>query len=54
MVYVGIYFGEDLEEFKHIWHKFDYALAGVIVLLGIWYVYVQAYVHILFVLDYVG
>lgn len=39
LVWVGIKFGENLEEFKHIWHKFDAAILGVLVLLGIWYIW---------------
>jgi membrane protein DedA with SNARE-associated domain len=39
LVYVGVYFGENLETFRHIWHKFDYAIIGVLLVLGILYVW---------------
>lgn len=39
LVYVGFVLGENLEVFKHYWHKFDYAIAIVIMALGIWYVW---------------
>jgi membrane protein DedA with SNARE-associated domain len=39
LVWVGIKFGENLEAFKHIWHKFDAAIAVVLVVLGVWYVW---------------
>ena len=39
LVYVGVIFGENLEAFKHLWHKFDVAIAIVIVGLGGWYVW---------------
>ncbi|WP_373531134.1 DedA family protein [Vampirovibrio sp.] len=39
LVYVGVYFGENLEAFRAIWHKFDYAIIGILVILGILYVW---------------
>jgi membrane protein DedA with SNARE-associated domain len=39
LVYVGVYFGENLETFKHIWHKFDYAIVALLLALGVWYVW---------------
>ena len=34
LVYVGIIFGDNLAEFKHLWHKFDVAIALLLVLGG--------------------
>jgi membrane protein DedA with SNARE-associated domain len=39
LVWVGIYFGENLETFKHLWHKFDIVIALLVLLGGGWYVY---------------
>ena len=39
LVYVGMLLGENLEAFKHWWHKFDVAIAVVILGLGALYVY---------------
>lgn len=39
LVYVGVVLGENLEIFRHYWHKFDYAIIGVILVLGVWYVW---------------
>lgn len=39
LVWVGIYFGDNLEEFRHIWHKFDYAIVGILAILGGLYVW---------------
>jgi membrane protein DedA with SNARE-associated domain len=39
LVYVGIIFGENLEAFRQIWHKFDYAIVAVIAVLGGLYVW---------------
>ncbi|HEY9744914.1 MAG TPA: DedA family protein [Oculatellaceae cyanobacterium] len=39
LVWVGVKFGENLEAFREIWHKFDYAVIGVLVLLGVWYIW---------------
>lgn len=39
LVYVGIKFGQNLALFKDIWHKFDYAIVGICLVLGVLYVY---------------
>ncbi|MFM7468356.1 MAG: DedA family protein [Vampirovibrionales bacterium] len=39
LVYVGVLFGENLEAFKHVWHKFDAVILGVLLVLGLWYLY---------------
>jgi membrane protein DedA with SNARE-associated domain len=39
LVYVGVLFGENLEAFKHFWHKFDALILGVLFVLGVLYVY---------------
>lgn len=39
LVYVGVYFGENLEAFRAIWHKFDYAIIGILVILGVLYLW---------------
>lgn len=39
LVQVGVYFGENLEEFKHLWHKFDYLILGILFVLGVLYIY---------------
>ncbi|WP_303673561.1 DedA family protein [Vampirovibrio chlorellavorus] len=39
LVYVGVYFGENLEAFRAIWHKFDYAIIGLLVVLGVLYIW---------------
>jgi membrane protein DedA with SNARE-associated domain len=39
LVYVGVYFGENLAAFKEIWHKFDYAIIGILMILGVLYVW---------------
>jgi membrane protein DedA with SNARE-associated domain len=39
LVYVGIVYGNNMAEFKHLWHKFDIAIALVILILGGLYVY---------------
>ncbi len=39
LVYVGVYFGENLETFRAIWHKFDYAIIGLLVVLGVLYIW---------------
>ena len=38
LVYVGVKFGENMEIFKDIWHKFDYAIVAIILVLGILYI----------------
>jgi membrane protein DedA with SNARE-associated domain len=42
LVWVGIQFGENLEAFKEIWHKFDYAVLGLLFVLGVWYIWRHA------------
>ncbi len=39
LVYVGVYFGENLAVFKEIWHKFDAVILLVLVVLGVWYLW---------------
>ena len=39
LVYVGVVLGENLEAFRHIWHKFDYAIIGILLILGVLYVW---------------
>lgn len=39
LVYVGVYFGENLEAFRHIWHKFDYLILGILFVLGVLYIW---------------
>lgn len=39
LVYAGVYFGENLEAFKKIWHKFDFLILGIIFVLGCMYVW---------------
>ncbi|MBY0402671.1 MAG: hypothetical protein K2X66_02145, partial [Cyanobacteria bacterium] len=39
LVYVGVYLGENLEAFRHWWHKFDYAILGILFILGILYIW---------------
>lgn len=39
LVYVGVYFGENLAVFKEIWHQFDYAIIALLVVLGVWYLW---------------
>jgi membrane protein DedA with SNARE-associated domain len=39
LVWIGMVFGENIEAFKHLWHKFDAAIALLVVVLGIWYVW---------------
>lgn len=39
LVYVGIKMGENYEELKHIWHKFDIAIILVCGILGCLYIY---------------
>jgi membrane protein DedA with SNARE-associated domain len=42
LVYVGMVLGDNLEAFKHWWHKFDVAIVAVILILGALYVYKHA------------
>jgi membrane protein DedA with SNARE-associated domain len=39
LVWVGVYFGENLEAFKTIWHKFDAAIIVLLVILGVLYLW---------------
>lgn len=39
LVWVGVYFGENLEAFKDIWHKFDAAIILLLVVLGVLYLW---------------
>jgi len=39
LVYVGVKMGENMDTFKHIWHKFDIAIVSVCIILGIAYLY---------------
>ena len=39
LVFVGVKMGQNLEAFKHIWHKFDVAIVSVCFVLGIAYLY---------------
>lgn len=39
LVYVGVKLGQHREAFKAIWHQFDYAIVGAILVLGIWYIH---------------
>jgi membrane protein DedA with SNARE-associated domain len=39
LVWVGVQFGEHLEMFRDIWHRFDAAIIAVLLFLGAWYVY---------------
>lgn len=39
LVWAGVYFADNLETFKHIWHKFDYLIVAVLFVLGVLYVW---------------
>lgn len=39
LVFVGVKMGQNMEAFKHIWHKFDVAIVAVIFVLGVAYLY---------------
>ncbi len=39
LVYVGVKMGQNMEAFKHIWHKFDIAIVVICLILGILYLY---------------
>ena len=39
LVYVGIKMGQNMEAFKHIWHKFDIAIVVIFGILGVLYIY---------------
>ena len=39
LVYVGVKMGQNMEAFKHIWHKFDILIVVVFGILGVLYIY---------------
>ena len=39
LIYVGVKMGQNMEAFKHIWHKFDILIITVFLVLGCLYVY---------------
>jgi membrane protein DedA with SNARE-associated domain len=39
LTYVGIVFGENLELFRHYWHKFDAVIAVLLLAGGLWYLW---------------
>lgn len=39
LVFVGVKLGEHREVFKSIWHKFDYTIIALILVLGVLYIY---------------
>lgn len=39
LVYVGVKMGQNMEAFKHIWHKFDIAIVAACFVLGVAYLY---------------
>jgi len=39
LVWVGVKFGENLEAFKPLWHKFDAVVIGLLVVLGVLYIW---------------
>lgn len=39
LVFVGVKMGQNMEAFKHIWHKFDIAIVSVCLVLGVAYLY---------------
>ena len=39
LVYVGVKMGENMEAFKHLWHKFDIAIVAIFGILGAIYIY---------------
>ena len=39
LVYVGVKMGQNLDAFKHIWHKFDILIVSVCFVLGLAYLY---------------
>ncbi len=39
LVFVGVKMGQNMEAFKHIWHKFDIAIVSVCFVLGVAYLY---------------
>ncbi len=45
LAYVGVVLGENLEVFRHYWHKFDYLIVGILIVLGVLYVW-KHYQHL--------
>ena len=39
LVYVGVKMGQNLDAFKHLWHKFDIAIVVICFVLGVAYLY---------------
>ncbi|MFM7389245.1 MAG: DedA family protein [Vampirovibrionales bacterium] len=39
LIWVGIQFGKNMAVFKHYWHQFDAVIVGVLLVLGVWYVW---------------
>lgn len=39
LIYVGVKMGQNMDAFKHIWHKFDALIIGIFFVLGCMYVY---------------
>ena len=39
LIYVGVKMGQNMEAFKHIWHKFDILIIAIFAVLGGIYVY---------------
>ena len=39
LVFVGVKFGQNMEMFKHLWHKFDIFIVVICAILGILYIY---------------
>lgn len=39
LVYIGVKLGQNMEMFKHLWHKFDILIVAVCIILGFIYVY---------------
>jgi membrane protein DedA with SNARE-associated domain len=39
LAYVGVYFGENLSQFKELWHKFDAVILIILFVLGVLYIW---------------
>lgn len=39
LVYAGMFYGQNLAEFKKIWHKFDFLILGILFVLGCLYIW---------------
>ena len=39
LVYVGVKFGQNMEMFKALWHKFDILIVVIFGILGVLYIY---------------